>query len=110
MMSNGEIILKARSLSKRFGGLKAVDDVSLEVTRLGVTSIIGPNGAGKSTLFNLLSGTFMADSGLVELDDQNITRMSPEGRLSCGMARSFQITNLFFDLSVIDNLRIASQA
>jgi len=109
-MSNGEIILKARSLSKRFGGLKAVDDVSFEVTRLGVTSIIGPNGAGKSTLFNLLSGTFMADSGLVELDGQNVTRMSPEGRLSSGMARSFQITNLFFDLTVIDNLRIASQA
>ncbi|MEA9604185.1 ABC transporter ATP-binding protein [Polynucleobacter sp. JS-JIR-II-c23] len=110
MMSNSEIILKARSLSKRFGGLKAVDDVSFEVTRLGVTSIIGPNGAGKSTLFNLLSGTFMADSGLVELDGQNVTRMSPEGRLSSGMARSFQITNLFFDLTVIDNLRIASQA
>ena len=109
-MSNGEIILKARSLSKRFGGLKAVDDVSFEVTRLGVTSIIGPNGAGKSTLFNLLSGTFMADSGLAELDGQNVTRMSPEGRLSSGMARSFQITNLFFDLTVIDNLRIASQA
>ena len=109
-MSNSEIILKARSLSKRFGGLKAVDDVSFEVTRLGVTSSIGPNGAGKSTLFNLLSGTFMADSGLVELDGQNVTRMSPEGRLSSGMARSFQITNLFFDLTVIENLRIASQA
>jgi branched-chain amino acid transport system ATP-binding protein len=109
-MENMEIILKAKSLSKRFGGLAAVDDVSFEVTRLGVTSIIGPNGAGKSTLFNLLSGTFMADSGLVELECKNITRMSPEERLSCGMARSFQITNLFFDLSVINNLRIASQA
>ena len=109
-MSNGEIILKAKNLSKHFGGLIAVDNVSFEVTRLGVTSIIGPNGAGKSTLFNLLSGTFMADSGLVELDGRNVTRMSPEVRLSSGMARSFQITNLFFDLSVIDNLRIASQA
>ena len=76
-MSNGEIILKAKNLSKHFGGLIAVDNVSFEVTRLGVTSIIGPNGAGKSTLFNLLSGTFMADSGLVELDGQNVTRMSP---------------------------------
>jgi branched-chain amino acid transport system ATP-binding protein len=109
-MKNMEVILKAKSLSKRFGGLTAVDDVSFEVTRLGVTSIIGPNGAGKSTLFNLLSGTFMVDSGMVVLDDQNVTRMSPEGRLSSGLARSFQITNLFFDLSVIDNLRIASQA
>jgi branched-chain amino acid transport system ATP-binding protein len=109
-MKHMEMILKAAGLSKRFGGLTAVDDVSFEVTRLGVTSIIGPNGAGKSTLFNLLSGTFMADSGLVELDGQNLTRLSPEGRLAFGMARSFQITNLFFDLSVIDNLRIASQA
>ena len=109
-MKHMEMILKAEGLSKRFGGLTAVDDVSFEVTRLGVTSIIGPNGAGKSTLFNLLSGTFMADSGLVELDGQNLTRLSPEGRLAFGMARSFQITNLFFDLSVIDNLRIASQA
>lgn len=94
-MENMEIILKAKSLSKRFGGLAAVDDISFEVTHLGVTSIIGPNGAGKSTLFNLISGTFMADSGLVELECKNITRMSPEERLSCGMARSFQITNLF---------------
>ena len=109
-MENKDVILKVSHLSKRFGGLRAVDDVSFEVTRFGVTSIIGPNGAGKSTLFNLISGTFTADSGLVELDDLNLTRMSPEGRLSCGMARSFQITNLFFDLSVIDNLRIASQA
>ncbi len=109
-MENVEIILKANHLSKRFGGLKAVDDVSFEVTRLGVTSIIGPNGAGKSTLFNLISGTFMADSGSVDLDRSNVTNMSPERRLSCGMARSFQITNLFFDLPVIDNLRIASQA
>ena len=108
-MEHMEVILKANHLSKRFGGLRAVDDVSFEVTRLGVTSIIGPNGAGKSTLFNLISGTFTADSGLVELGDLNLTRMSPEGRLSCGMARSFQITNLFFDLSVIDNLRIATR-
>ena len=109
-MEDIEVILRANHLSKRFGGLRAVDDVSFEVTRLGVTSIIGPNGAGKSTLFNLISGTFMADSGLVELDGLNVTQMSPEERLLCGMARSFQITNLFFDLSVIDNLRIASQA
>ena len=109
-MEDLEVILKANHLNKRFGGLRAVDDVSFEVTRLGVTSIIGPNGAGKSTVFNLISGTFMADSGHVELDGLNVTHMSPEERLSCSMARSFQITNLFFDLSVIDNLRIASQA
>jgi branched-chain amino acid transport system ATP-binding protein len=109
-MNKAEVILKAINLSKRFGGLAAVDDVSFEVTPFGVTSIIGPNGAGKSTLFNLLSGTFKPDSGSVLLNDQNVTRMSPEERLFSGMARSFQITNLFFDLTVIDNLRLASQA
>ena len=109
-MSKTQTILKAVNLSKRFGGLIAVDDVSFEVAPLGVTSIIGPNGAGKSTLFNLLSGTFKPDSGLVLLNDQNVTHMNPEGRLFSGMARSFQITNLFFDLTVIDNLRLASQA
>jgi branched-chain amino acid transport system ATP-binding protein len=108
-MNKSEAILKASNLSKRFGGLTAVDDISFEVAPLGVTSIIGPNGAGKSTLFNLLSGTFKPDSGSVFLKDQDLTRMNPEERLFAGMARSFQITNLFFDLSVIDNLRIASQ-
>jgi branched-chain amino acid transport system ATP-binding protein len=108
-MNKSEAILKAINLSKRFGGLAAVDDISFEVAPLGVTSIIGPNGAGKSTLFNLLSGTFKPDSGSVFLKDQDLTRMNPEERLFAGMARSFQITNLFFDLSVIDNLRIASQ-
>jgi branched-chain amino acid transport system ATP-binding protein len=108
-MNKFEAILKASNLSKRFGGLAAVDDISFEVAPLGVTSIIGPNGAGKSTLFNLLSGTFKPDSGSVFLKDQDLTRMNPEERLFAGMARSFQITNLFFDLSVIDNLRIASQ-
>lgn len=109
MNNSQSIILEARCLNKRFGGLIAVDDVSISVHKLGVTSIIGPNGAGKSTLFNLLSGTFLPDGGSVELDGVDITRLSPEERLFFGMARSFQITNLFFDLTVIDNLRIASQ-
>ena len=110
MMDKVEFILKASNLCKRFGGLSAVDNVSFEVKSSGVTSIIGPNGAGKSTLFNLLSGSFMPDSGTVLIGECDITSMNPEARLSVGMARSFQITNLFFDLSVIDNLRIASQA
>ena len=108
-MNKSEAILKANNLSKRFGGLVAVDNISFEVVPFGVTSIIGPNGAGKSTLFNLLSGTFRPDSGSVLLNGQNVTSMNPEERLFSGMARSFQITNLFFDLTVIDNLRLASQ-
>jgi len=109
-MEKSDVILSAVNLTKRFGGLIAVDDVSFEIGRLGVSSIIGPNGAGKSTLFNLLSGTFLPDSGSALIDGLDVTRANPEKRLSAGMARSFQITNLFFDLSVIDNLRIASQA
>lgn len=108
-MDKDKCILRAINLTKHFGGLAAVENVSFEVERFGVTSIIGPNGAGKSTLFNLLSGSFMPDLGSAFIGDINITRMNPEERLLAGMARSFQITNLFFDLSVIDNLRIASQ-
>jgi branched-chain amino acid transport system ATP-binding protein len=109
-MEKSDVILSAVNLTKRFGGLIAVDNVSFEIGRLGVSSIIGPNGAGKSTLFNLLSGTFLPDSGSTLIDGLDVTRANPEKRLGAGMARSFQITNLFFDLSVIDNLRIASQA
>ena len=107
-MSNS--VLKADNISVKFGGLVAVDDVSFDIPTGGVVSLIGPNGAGKSTLFNLLSGSFLPDSGSVFINDQDITRLNPEARLAAGMARSFQITNLFFDLSVIENLQIASQA
>jgi len=89
-------ILSGKNLTKKFGGLVAVNNVSIEVERLGVTSVIGPNGAGKSTLFNLLSGSFSPDSGNVFLNEENISNLSPASRLSRGMARSFQITNLFF--------------
>ena len=102
-------ILSGKNLTKKFGGLVAVNNVSIEVERLGVTSVIGPNGAGKSTLFNLLSGSFSPDSGNVFLNEENISNLSPASRLSRGMARSFKITNLFFDLSVDDNLMLACQ-
>ena len=110
MKEASNCILRAINLNKRFGGLAAVDDVTFDVEPFGVTSIIGPNGAGKSTLFNLLSGSFLPDSGAAYINDQDITRLNPEARLAAGMARSFQITNLFFELSVIENLQIASQA
>ncbi len=102
-------ILVGKSLSKKFGGLIAVNDVSIEVDSLGVTSVIGPNGAGKSTLFNLLSGSFAPDSGTVFLNGEDISHLNPAKRLARGMARSFQITNLFFDLTVQDNLMLACQ-
>jgi branched-chain amino acid transport system ATP-binding protein len=104
-----DTVLQARQLSKRFGGLQAVASVDFEITRHGVTSIIGPNGAGKSTFFNLINGALIADSGSVLLEGEDITRLSPSKRLAKGMARSFQITNLFSDLTVLDNLRLACQ-
>ncbi|MGA1382550.1 MAG: ABC transporter ATP-binding protein [Burkholderiaceae bacterium] len=103
------VVLEARQLSKRFGGLRAVESVDFSITRHGVTSIIGPNGAGKSTFFNLVNGALMPDSGHVLLEGEDITRLSPSKRLAKGMARSFQITNLFSDLTVLDNLRLACQ-
>ena len=72
-MEKSDVILSAVNLTKRFGGLIAVDNVSFEIGRLGVSSIIGPNGAGKSTLFNLLSGTFLPDSGSALIDGLDIT-------------------------------------
>ncbi len=102
-------ILRASGLSIHFGALRAVDDVSFDVPRGGITSIIGPNGAGKSTLFNLLSGSLKPSAGAVRFDGTDITALPPARRLRRGLARSFQITNLFFELPVRENLRLACQ-
>jgi len=102
-------ILQAKNLTKFFGGLRAVGSVSFDVESLGVTSIIGPNGAGKTTLFNLLSGLYIPEEGQLLMSGDDVTRLDPVERLSRGMARSFQITNLFFDLTVEQNLLLASQ-
>ena len=104
------MILRADNLIKTYKGRSVVRGISVEVNQGEIVGLLGPNGAGKSTLFNLLSGSFLPDSGSVFINDQDITRLNPEARLAAGMARSFQITNLFFDLSVIENLQIASQA
>lgn len=106
---NNQKILVAKELSKSFGGLKAVENVSFSIEKYGVTSIIGPNGAGKSTFFNLLNGATKVDSGRVFFKGEDITELTPSIRLRRGMARSFQITNLFFDLTVLNNLQLACQ-
>lgn len=103
-------ILQSEDLTKRFGGLVAVDGVSLTVERDEVKALIGPNGAGKTTLFNLLSGSLDPTAGRVYLDDEDITAFPPEQVARRGIARSFQITNLFDDLSVFRNVRTAVQA
>jgi len=103
-------MIKVTALNKAFGALRAVSDLSFEAARHRITSIIGPNGAGKSTAFNLISGTLRADSGNVEMDGRDITGHAPYAVARIGLARSFQITNLFFGLSALENVRLACQS
>jgi branched-chain amino acid transport system ATP-binding protein len=105
-----EVILEARNLRKEFGGLVAVDDVSLQIHSRTLHSIIGPNGAGKTTLFNLLSGTLRPTSGSVFFKGRDITHLPPHRIAHLGLGRSFQITNIFPTLTILENLRLAAQA
>lgn len=102
-------ILEVTDLTVRFGTLVAVNKVSMSAQRGHITSVIGPNGAGKSTLFNLISGAIAPSAGQVVFDGKPVTGLAPNKMLAAGLARSFQITNLFFDLPVRENLRLAAQ-
>ena len=101
---------RTERLTRSFSGFKAVNDVSLKIPSGGVRTIIGPNGAGKTTFFNLLSGFFPPSSGAIYFDGNDITGLSPYRRARLGIARSFQITNIFARLSVYENVRLAVQA
>jgi len=103
-------LLETRGLSKSFGALTAVDGVSLAVESGTLHSIIGPNGAGKTTLFNLLTGTFAPSSGDILLDGRRITGTPAHRVAHLGIARSFQRTNVFPALSLLDNVWIAAFA
>ena len=103
-------ILETRSLSKSFGALSAVKDVTLEIIEGSLHSIIGPNGAGKTTLFNLLTGAFPPTSGQIFLDQKEITGTPAHGIAHLGLARSFQRTNVFPAFSLLDNVWIAAFA
>ncbi len=102
-------LLEVRGLGVRFGSLQAVNDVSFDVQPGAITAVIGPNGAGKSSLFNLISGAIRPSSGTVRFEGRELTGAAPHQMLAAGLARSFQITNLFFELSVRENLRLAAQ-
>ena len=103
-------LLQAKGLSKRFGGLLAVNDVSLSLFKDQLHAVIGPNGAGKTTLTHLLSGDVKATSGELWLKGQAVTGW-PHHRLSLhGLGRSYQKTNVFLPLSVWENLMLAAQA
>jgi len=103
-------VLEARGISKRFGGIQAVRDNSLAVQAGQIHALIGPNGAGKTTTFNLISGMFMPDTGTVRLHGRDIQHLPPERICQQGLARSFQITNLFKGLTIYENLRLSLQA
>lgn len=105
-----EIILETIDLRKEFGALVAVDDVSLKVRKNQLHAIIGPNGAGKTTFFNLLSGNIEPTAGKVIFKGRNITRQPVHKTIHYGMGRSFQITNIFPNLTVFENIRLACQA
>ncbi|MDX2203596.1 MAG: ABC transporter ATP-binding protein [Hyphomicrobiaceae bacterium] len=102
-------ILEVEDLSISFGGLHAVDGVTFAADRHRITTVIGPNGAGKSTLFNLVSGALRPVRGRVRLDGRDVTGAPPFRMQAAGLARSFQITALFFGLTVAENLRLGAQ-
>lgn len=102
-----DILLKLDGVGVRFGGLKAVDNVSLVAKRGERRAIIGPNGAGKTTLFNAISGIVLPTSGRVAFEGRDVTSAPPHRRAAYGMSRTFQITNLFQSLTVRQNMEIA---
>ena len=106
---NGHI-LEARGVSKIFGGLVAVDDVSFTVPRRSIVSIIGPNGAGKTTFFNMLTGLYKPSAGWIAFEGKEITRARPDRILSAGMARTFQNIRLFATMSALENVMVGEHA
>jgi ABC-type branched-subunit amino acid transport system ATPase component/ABC-type branched-subunit amino acid transport system permease subunit len=107
---NGGTTLDVETVSKSFGGIRAVTNASLSIASGQIHALIGPNGAGKTTLFNLVSGLFPIDSGSVRLNGVELTALRPHNICQQGIARSFQITNLFRTLSIYENLRLSLQA
>jgi neutral amino acid transport system ATP-binding protein len=102
-------LLVARNLHKSFGGIKAVDNASIEVPRGSITGLIGPNGAGKTTLFNLLSNFIHPDSGEVMLEGEPIQQLQPHQIAQQGMVRTFQVARVLSRLSVMENMLLAAQ-
>jgi branched-chain amino acid transport system ATP-binding protein len=102
-------IIETRDLTIRFGGHVAVDHVNLQIPPFTFKSIIGPNGAGKTTFFNMISGQYHPTKGKVFFKERDITPLSPSIRAGLGIGRSFQLTNLFLSLSVLENVRLAAQ-
>jgi branched-chain amino acid transport system ATP-binding protein len=107
---SAQVLLKCQNLTRRFGGLVAVNDVSLEFEQGSVHAVIGTNGAGKSTLINLLSGEFPPSEGSVTLMGQDISQWSQPKRARAGMGRSYQRTTIYPSFTVLENCRLCAQA
>ena len=101
-------LLRVEHITKRFGGLVAVDDLSLSVDSGEILGLIGPNGAGKTTAFNMISGYYKPDEGAVYFDDENITGFRPDQVCKLGLARTFQVVKPFPQLSVLDNVMVGA--
>ena len=99
-------LLEVQHISKHFGGLKATDDISMQVEQGEILGIIGPNGAGKTTFFNLITGTYRLTSGKILFDGKDVTNYTPEKMAKLGMARTFQNIKLFKFLSVLENVKV----
>jgi len=103
-----DALLSVRNVSKRFGAIPAVDDVTFDVAEGSITALIGPNGAGKSTLFNVVTGFVRGDSGEVLLDGQSVFRRPPHALARRGLVRTFQLTKALSVMSVLDNMLLAN--
>jgi branched-chain amino acid transport system ATP-binding protein len=103
-------LLRVENLVRRFGGIVATDNLSLDVARGELHAIIGPNGAGKTTLISQLTGQLLPDSGTIRFADRDITGLPAYRRSALGLARSFQITSLLLDFTALDNVALAAQA
>ena len=101
------VILNVEGLEKRFGGITALTDYSVNIRRGELVGLIGPNGAGKTTVFNLLSGVLKPSDGRIYFNDRDITRLRPDQNTALGIARTFQNIRLFKELSVRDNIKVA---
>ncbi len=109
-MARDGVVLEVETVSKSFGALAALTNVSLAVRRGEVFSVIGPNGAGKSTLFNVVSGLYAPTTGRVRFAGCDLTGLAPEAVNRLGIAKTFQITNVFPEISVFENVRVAAQS
>ena len=99
-------MIRVENIAKNFGGIQAVDGVSLSIEKGSITGLIGPNGAGKTTLFNIIAGVFPPSSGKIFLDDEDVTHLEPHELFHKGLLRTFQIAHEFSTLSVLDNLMV----